>query len=79
MCDKIFAYLSYYYSGGIKLIFTGSDLDVVSTVLIIDIVDNTTNNTVLAMPYNIVSVCPGKFILILIIKIHHSESHNQEK
>ena len=36
--------------------FTGRDLDVVSTVLIIDIVDNTTNSTVLAMPYEIISV-----------------------
>ena len=38
------------------MIFAGRDLDVVSTVLIIDIVDNTTNSTVLAMPYDIVSV-----------------------
>ena len=53
---KIFDYLLYYYSGGIKLIFAGRDLDVVSTVFIIDIVDNTTNSTVLAMPYDIVSV-----------------------
>ena len=45
-----------YHSGGIKLMFTGRDLDVVSTVLIMDIVDNTTNSTVLAMPYEIVSV-----------------------
>ena len=38
------------------MIFAGRDLDVVSTVLIIDIVDITTNSTVLAMPYDIVSV-----------------------
>ena len=77
MCDKIFDYLSYYYSGGIKLIFTGSDLDVVSTVLIIDIMDNTTNSTVLTMPYDIVSVCPGKFNFN--INNQDSLSCNQEK
>ena len=42
------------------MIFAGRDLDVVSTVLIIDIVDNTTNSTVLAMLYNIVSVSLSK-------------------
>ena len=35
--------------------FMGRDLDVVPVVLVIDIVNYTTNTTVLAMPYNIVS------------------------
>ena len=37
------------------MVFSGRDLDVVSTALIIDIVDNNTDYTVLPMPYNIVS------------------------
>jgi len=37
------------------MVFSGRDLDVVSTTLIIDIVDNNNDSTVLPMPYNIVS------------------------
>ena len=35
--------------------FSGRDLDVVSTALIIDIIDNNNDSTVLPMPYNILS------------------------
>ena len=43
--------------------FSGRDLDVVSTILVIDIVDvsdntsdNTSNSTILEMPYSVVSI-----------------------
>jgi len=36
------------------VVFSGRDLDVVSTALIIDIIDNN-DSTVLPMPYNILS------------------------
>ena len=44
-----------YFSGGIKVTFVGEDLDVVPTVLVIDVVDIATNRSALPMPYNIVS------------------------
>ena len=46
----------YICSGGIKVIFLGRGLDVVPFVLIIDIVDDGVNSTVLMMPYSIVSM-----------------------
>ena len=47
----------YLYSGGVMVVFRGSDLDVVQTVLIIDIVDGATisNNAEVDMSYNTVS------------------------
>ena len=48
------------HSGGIKLVFTGRDLDVVPTVLIINVVNDTTNST--AVVYDIVSICVNGYI-----------------
>ena len=48
-------YIVLLYSGGVKVIFIGSDLDVVQTILIIDIMNFTTNSTILTMPFYIVS------------------------
>ena len=46
------------FSGGVKLVYIGSDLDVVQIVLIIDIVDSTvSNSTIVEMSYSIVSFC----------------------
>ena len=64
MFGKIFDYVSYYYSGIIKLIFIGRDLDVVSTILIIDIVHSATSSTVLVEPYDIVSVSMSIYVQV---------------
>ena len=42
------------YSGGVDLIFTGKNLNVVKTKMVVDIVDVTANSS---MSYTIVSVC----------------------
>ena len=45
------------HSGGIKLVFSGRDLNVVPTVMNLNVVNDTTNSTaVVVMSYNIVSI-----------------------
>ena len=44
------------FSGGIKVYFLGTNIDVVPFALMVDIVNSTTSNTVLPVPYNIVSI-----------------------
>ena len=45
-------------SGGINVIFSGRDLDVVPIILVIDIVDvdNTTNSADIVLTFNVVSI-----------------------
>ena len=46
----------YIFSGGIKVNFLGTNIDTIPFTLMVDIVNTTTSNTVLPMPYNIVSI-----------------------
>ena len=47
---------TYIFSGGIKVFFLGTNIDIVPFALMVDIVNSTTSNTVLPMPYSIVSI-----------------------
>ena len=67
MCD----YVADICSGGITVTFLGRGLDIVPFVLIIDIVDNTANITMLAMSYNIVSI-KYKLLREKTLRINHT-------
>ena len=45
----------YIFSGGIKVFFLGTNIDVVPFALMVDIVNSTTSNSVLPVPYDTVS------------------------
>ena len=49
------------------MIFLGTDVDIVPAALVVDIVNITTNNTVLPMPYSSVSI--SMYILLRKINV----------
>ena len=53
------------------MFFLGTNIDVVPFVLMVDIVNSTTSNSVLPMPYDIVSDIPSysyRYSIIMFIK-----------
>ena len=46
---------AYIFSGGIKVFFLGTNIDVVPFTLMVGIVNSTTSTTVLPVPYDTVS------------------------
>ena len=53
---RVYIYIyAYIFSGGIKVFFLGTNIDVVTFAMMVDIVNSTTSTTVLPVPYYTVS------------------------